>query len=292
METVTSIAQRWLALESVAWSETHNRQTRWRLDCHILPKWGKTHIADLDPADVSAWLNDLRRDDGQPYAVSSRQVIKATFSGLCQFAVDAAELAVNPIKRVKLGRSHVERPMPRVEDVNDTLAGIDDPRWHAMVRLAAVTGMRRGELCGLQWQDLEDGELHVRRSISREGTVQAPKTARSKRRIRIDDTTWAELLRLPGEKIATHYVFSGIGPLALAPDTVTQRWSRTRTNPDMHFHDLRHFAATQMLAGGFDVVTAAARLGLDPSVMLTRYAHAIPARDADAASYLAGVLEG
>jgi integrase len=195
----------------------------------------------------------------------------------------------------------------------------DDPVLAIAIKLAAVTGCRRGELCGLRWSDLdtETGVLTVSRAIKhrygedKELLVGAPKTHQA-RPIALDSWALAELAgwRVQVEAVATiagteirpnSYILPGrceghrsaydpAGRLPERPDRITQAFGRLTAKlgiKDVTFHSLRHFAATQLLGAGVDVRTVADRLGhSDPSITLRVYADTIEARDREAAAVL------
>jgi integrase len=175
-----------------------------------------------------------------------------------------------------------------------------------------MTGMRLGELTGLRWADVDlpagdaghdRGVAHVRRGlvgvVAKTPTFSQPKTARSRRRVPLSaDAVVAlrahkarqnvERLKLGeawGLGIAGNadLVFAARLGTALDKTTVQQQWKgalkRAGLRPELRFHDLRHFTATSMLAGGVDIPTASAYLGhANAAITLTVYAHAVPQR--------------
>jgi len=164
---------------------------------------------------------------------------------------------------------------PSVEDVRRLIEAAE--KEHASLgtalALLALTGMRRAELCGLQWGDvdLDGGTIEVRRSLSRgiePGTLvlTTPKTARSVRRLVIGEAGVAILkarrarcesfahemdATLTDGSFVVSYYPNGAEPLA--PETLTTLISKLRRRlklPDFRLHDLRHFVASAMIAQG------------------------------------------
>jgi integrase len=177
--------------------------------------------------------------------------------------------------------------------------------------LAALTGMRRGELCALRWTDVdfERGELDVSRSlvVVRGGVAEkGTKTHRFRivaldvvgiallQRHRASVNDWAQQAKAAVPEDA--YVFSHAvdGSKPFRPDNVTGFFTRVRDSlgfHDVRLHDLRHFTATQLIGAGVDVRTVAGRLGhSDPSVTLRVYSHALEERDRAAADIMGQVL--
>jgi len=183
----------------------------------------------------------------------------------------------------------------------------------AAIALAAVTGCRRGELCGLRWSDvdLENRRLWVRRTVKHgldhRQLVVGPTKAHAQRCLALDPLALAVLAkhRFEAEEIAHQvdvalspdgYILS-LGPAGdepLKPDSLGQAFGRVaqRVGAKLRFHDLRHFSATELIGAGTDVRTVAFRLGhADPSTTLRVYPHALVAKDREAAAIL-GALVG
>ena len=146
-----------------------------------------------------------------------------------------------------------------------------DAVWYDFFYTELTTGLRRGEICGLQWTDLDeaDGTLKVRRSIHEEkGGKLTPwdtKTAAGTRTIILPPST-VELLRERKKSALTERIF----PNPLKPEQPTRpsaAYERTKALlkqaglPDLRFHDLRHTFATHALASGVDVKTLSGILG-------------------------------
>jgi integrase len=202
---------------------------------------------------------------------------------------------------------------PSVEAVRSVIEAAEDrdPRLAPLLMLAALTGMRRGELCALRWTDVdfERGELDVSRSlvVVRGGVAEkGTKTHRFRivaldvvgiallQRHRASVNDWAQQAKAAVPEDA--YVFSHAvdGSKPFRPDNVTGFFTRVRDSlgfHDVRLHDLRHFTATQLIGAGVDVRTVAGRLGhSDPSVTLRVYSHALEERDRAAADIMGQVL--
>ena len=186
-----------------------------------------------------------------------------------------------------------------------------DPRLAPLLMLAALTGMRRGELCALRWTDVDlvRGELDVSRSIVVVPGGLAEKTTKNDRfrTVALDEVgvalmthhravveEWAKQAEV--EIAPDGYVFSHAVDASkpFRPDNVTGFFTRVRDSlglNNVRLHDLRHFTATQFIGAGVDVRTVAGRLGhSDPSVTLRVYSHALEERDRAAADVIGRVL--
>jgi len=202
--------------------------------------------------------------------------------------------------------------IPTPEELTALIAVAEgsDPVLATTVALAALTGMRRGELCALRWSDvdLEHGIVAVERAITViEGQTHiGPTKTHQVRKVALDELGVAVLRRrlafmedlsaqaespLAENPYVLSYNAKGARPVN--PDTVSHRFATLveRVGVDCHFHSLRHFSVTTLIAAGVDVRTVAERHGHAQATMtLNRYAHALPERDREAAAVVGRAL--
>jgi integrase len=171
------------------------------------------------------------------------------------------------------------------------------------VTMAIATGMRRGEILGLRWADIDRdlGVAHIRRSLQTTGgglRFEEPKTRRSRRSVVLPSYLHPYLLRqredIAGRRQALGprwrehdlVVDSGDGS-PLNPDTLSSGWTRflrLRGLPHVRFHDLRHAHATLMLLQGVHPKVVSERLGhASIGITLDTYSHVLPSMQAEAA---------
>jgi integrase len=190
-------------------------------------------------------------------------------------------------------------------------AKVVNPALPCFLRLAAVTGARRGELCGLKWSDVDfkNHRLLIERSVvvgPNGALVEKETKTHASRRISLDTGT-LESLRFyrqmckqvagaaGGTLTGDAYVFSHdiASRTPWRPDYATLAFTRVRDELgiSVRLHDLRHFAATSMLVSGHDVRTVSGRLGhADAATTLGVYAHFIESADKDAADLMGDLL--
>ena len=176
--------------------------------------------------------------------------------------------------------------------------------------LALGTGLRRGELAGLKWSDLDGDQLTVRRTRTTANHLvieSEPKTAKGRRTITVDAglvsmlRSWrARQARLQIRAgIRSEYLLTGPTMEPWHPDALTQAWARDAARAvaeglvlaPMRLHDCRHWNATQLVAANVDLNTVADRLGhATPAFTLAVYGHSDPERDRAAAGKLGAVL--
>jgi integrase len=180
------------------------------------------------------------------------------------------------------------------------------------IALAAITGCRRGELCGLRWSDLDvdHGVLRVQRAAKHgldygQIVMRDPKSHQA-RSVILDELGLAVLAnhrarvleRADAAEVAVDaegYILSMdlTGRTPVKPSSMSQPFRRVaqKAGVTLRFHDLRHFTATQLIGAGVDVRTVAERLGhADPSMTLRVYAAAIEQRHREAAAVLGALV--
>lgn len=212
-------------------------------------------------------------------------------------------------------QANIEAFEPTVEQVLTLINEAETSRQPAMAdfyRVAALTGMRRGELCGLRWSDIDwdRGTITVRRSIYQiPGEVDEKKTksGRTKRIVlgdpgvhlfaRLRKSAEAEARQAKVQLQSDGFIFSGSedGATPWTPNGVTQFTTRLRNRlglPEFHLHSLRHWSGTALVEAGIDIRNVAGRLGhIDGgSLLLSRYAHRSDDQDRKAGKVLSTLL--
>jgi integrase len=185
---------------------------------------------------------------------------------------------------------------------------------YPIVSLALATGMRRGELLGLQWGDIDlDGptsSLRVERSVEETKAglrLKPPKTRRGRRSITLPAEAVAMLRAQKLEHMQTRLaiglgkieddtlVFGNIEEQLRSPRAVSRAWRRltaAKGLPRVQFHALRHTHVTMLIRAGVDILTISRRIGHSKaSVTLDVYGHLYDGADAAAALALEGLLK-
>jgi integrase len=198
----------------------------------------------------------------------------------------------------RVRRPEIRPPAPAEVKALLAEAGVDLKLW---LRLAGATGARRGELCGLRWEDLDaGGYLWIRRSVAytpKAGIYVKETKTHQIRRVPLDQVTLDALTtyrdaQLPERTKPDCYLFSDAfdGSTPWRPDS-TSRKVRQASHGTVHPHALRHFVATQLTAAGVDPRTVAERLGHERvSTTLDMYSHWAEGTGRHAADLMGDVL--
>jgi integrase len=185
-------------------------------------------------------------------------------------------------------------------------------RLYALWLLVATTGMRRGELAGLRWVDVDfdhatASPLIPRVVVDHQVHDSAPKTERSRRRLALDPITLAALQaqrklqaedrQAVGGRYRDHgYVFTWPDGRPLHPENIAnwfEQHTRAAGLPRIRLHDVRHSYATAALKAGISAKVISERLGhASVAFTLQTYSHVIPGMDRDAAATVADLILG
>ncbi|MGD0256237.1 MAG: tyrosine-type recombinase/integrase [Acidimicrobiales bacterium] len=319
--TVGQLLDRWLAhIEAIGKARPKTvHEYRRKIDGRIHPALGDVRLSRLEPHTLDAWYQRWLAEGLSPSTV---RIYHSILSAACHQAVRWGWLDRAPTDRASAPTPKsptMTVPTPAQLSALLTAADAEDPVLAAAIALAALTGARRGELVALRWSDvdLETGLMRIDRAITViDGAVhEGPTKTHQGRRVALDGVGvetlrrhWrfvverSELVESP--LVEDPYVLSYQAHCgtSVGPDTLTHRFKALCRKLDaagdaerypFHFHELRHFSVTTLLAAGVDVRTVAERHGHAQATMtLNRYAHALPERDRAAAAVLGNALGG
>jgi len=190
------------------------------------------------------------------------------------------------------------------------LEHVQEDRLYALWLLVATTGMRRGELAGLRWADVDVDHATVsplvpRVVVDHQVHDSAPKTERGRRGLALDPVTLEALREHRRRQAEDHelvgpryqdlgYVFAWPDGRPLHPDNITgwfERHTKAAGLPPIRLHDVRHSYATAALSAGVPAKVISERLG-HASVALQVYGHVLPGLDERAAATVADLILG
>lgn len=188
--TLVEAAERWIKrVEAEERERTTIRQYRQHVNLHIAPRLGKFKLAQLTPAKVEAFRDDLLANLSRPMArkvlTSLKSLLKVNKMG---HVADDVSIASDNGRKRKLEAGLDFPSNAEVQRLITTAEAHDDKgKRHALLLTAALTGLRASELRGLRWSDvdLKAEELHVRQRADRYSEIGAPKSKAGTRSIPI-----------------------------------------------------------------------------------------------------------
>lgn len=258
---------------------------------HIIPFFGNADINDIDQFLVHQFYNEkIKEGYSSPYIQGMHETIRLLLRVAKKWEILHKDIA-SMLEPPKLKRK--EMKVWTIQQVNDFLKFTKHSRYHPIFFLAAYTGMRKGEILGLSWDDInfEEKTINVNKTLYRTKglfLLQEPKTKNSIRTIYMDDDIIRvlkkqkvkqnlERLKYGGAYKEHNMVFSQeTGEFANpnATNALFTRFLRQMGLPQIRFHDLRHTHATILLQMGVNPKIVAERLGHSSvQITLDTYSH-------------------
>lgn len=247
-------------------------------------------IQKLSPDRVQAFYNEL-----SPNAAKKMHVL---LHSAFQKACDLEMIRRNPINFVqppKAVRKEIEIfTTEELHAILDALQGDKNLcRFYPIVLLAMNTGMRKGEVLGLRWcdVDLKQSTVFIRQQVQSlaqgDLIIDTPKTQAGKRKISIPRSMNAYLQgmcsALPEKPSGSQLVFRSRNLTPIRPDAISRMWKKVQAMagvPYRSFHCLHHTHATLLLANGIHIIEVSRRLGhANVTQTLDTYGHSIPNYD-------------
>lgn len=279
---------------------------------HIKPSIGNIPLTKLTTLDLQRLYQKLLTEGrvdrleakNQPKGLSSKTVrnINQVISSAMQLAIQQHLIAQNPTDGCALPKTeHREMQTLSADQLAAFLLEAKHSGVFEMYYIELATGLRRGELLGLKWEDIDfsNQTLRVRRQVGRiNGEVrEAPlKTKNAYRTISLGTDAVGVLKQQREKQPSSSYVFPGPTGGPIAPDSVLHMLHRVLDRaglPEIRFHDLRHTFATLALQNGVDVKTVSGMLGhFSAGFTLDTYAHVTTAAQKKAAETMGEVLAG
>ncbi len=312
------LTQRWLPAKHLDLRASTHDAYRRNIDLHVIPRIGRVPLRHLRPDHFERLYADLLHDgraDGTG-GLSNKTVVEIHM--ILRRALDDATrrglLVTNPLR---IAHAPKRRPLSSTtsrvwtaEQLREFLAFSRTHRTHAALRVTACTGMRRGEVLGLRWGDvdLDAATLSVTRSLVSVGYAlheTRGKSRTARRCINLDHATLDVLRRWRDHRADEDqdfdrddldaHVFCRTDGRPTHPQLLSDAFKTLVERsglPRIRFHDLRHTHATLLLKAGVPIKVVSERLGHStPGFTMATYQHVIPGMQAEAAHTFATLLD-
>lgn len=283
-------AREWMTTRSLRprTHETYESQLR-----HILAKFERAELRSITPSSVRSWHGRLSHSGLSPNTTAK---VYRLFRTIMSTAVDDGLLRTNPVGIKGAAVEHsIERPLLTWDDVG-ALARAIEPRFSALVWVAATSGLRFGELSGLDRSrvDLDTATIRVDRAlgfVKGEGAILGPPKSDAAYRSVALPASIVDVLRSHLEHFTQDgphaLVFTSTKGCPLLNRYFAPSWARAKCaagiDDSVRFHDLRHLAGTAAATSGASLREVMARMGHSSSEASLRYLKAAEDRDREIA---------
>jgi integrase len=302
-ETLGQFMSRWLDTYAATNVTMRTLQGyRAYVERYLYPSIGAVPLQGLTARHIQGvYAGMLEKGLSNTTVVQLHRIVKQALSHAVKWGILTRNVA-DATSPPRIQRKPME--MWDVDTICRFLDAVQGSRFGDFYYLAVLTGLRRSELCGLQWDnvDLVRGRLSVVKTLQRikgHGLVEGqPKTERSRRSIALDPEAVALLHAIRGQQVAqqleagpiwqnTGYVFTELDGRPVIPDQVTQDFARVIRKlglPHLTLHGLRHAHATLMLTEGVHLKVVSERLGhSNIAITADTYSHVLPGLQEQAA---------
>ena len=284
MPTFKEFTEVWLSDMSVEWRESHKKTVMINLNTYVLPAFGEKRISDITKADILNFRSNLAKDPkrkSSPLKAATINKIMTPLRMIMNEAADRYEFN-SPYRGIKsLKKQKIDVEPFSLDEVRLILANVrEDYRPYYAIRF--FTGMRTGEIDGLQWQyvDMERRLILVRETVV-DGAIEYTKTDGSQRDIQMSQPVYDAFLQQRAYTFGQKFVFGSRNDTPISHNNVTQRvWYpllRYLGLKERRPYQTRHTAATLWLAAGESPEWIARQMGHTTTEMLFRvYSRYVP----------------
>lgn len=242
------------------------------LEKHLRPKWGKVALKDITRHDVRAWVAELRAKGLSPNSISRYLTI---FTGSLSAAVDAEILSAHPASNIKFDRGEVDAQRYLTHEEEDRLMAVLSERDRAVVNLLLYTGMRWGEMMGLQIKRVDLKRRNIRIAEAWDSTTKTLRSYPKGRHVR-------DVPIFPDTVPHLEALIDGrTDGFAVADRLEIHNWRNRVWNAALEdaelghvrIHDMRHTYASWLLQNGVPLAEVGKLLGHTSPATTQRYAH-------------------
>ncbi len=273
---------------------------------YINPLLGNMQVQQLGTLAVQSWVNGLKVSPSSGKEMSAATIKHAyhVLKGAMDKAVLAGIIPRSPCQGIMLPKGGKKAAVVYTEpQIKELIYWAKGTEMELVIDMELCLGLRRGELLGLQWSDIDWEHdkvriVHNRVIVNGKSVMKEPKTANSVRTLDVPVQLMQKLkqhrmrcmerqLAMGSEYTVTDFIIVHPDGKPIYPEYLTQMLTKLQNRaglPHCRFHDLRHLCASIMLLQGVNVKVAQERLGhKDISTTLNIYSHVLPSSAKEAA---------
>lgn len=292
---LVKFAQKWLNKKRNDLAANTLTSYKRNLNLHILPKFGMKKISSIKPMEFIEFYDYLKKE--KDLSSKSINTIHSVINIMFNDAVKWDLIGYNPLRKVDPPKIKSKKDnYYNVEEINELFQKLDeksvDTKYRVVVYIAALCGLRAGEILGLEWKDINFDEciLTIKRTsiyVDKKVITKEPKNESSIRKVYFGEVLREELLdhkayqknlsnTIPGwidsDRLLTKN--NGEPMFPLTPTKWLNKFIKRNNLKKVTLHGLRHTSATLMISNGTDVRTVAERLGhSDANTTMRVYSH-------------------
>jgi integrase len=306
--TLGDYIEQWLVTQEARLRPKTYEGYRNALRLHVKPRLGNRRLQAVTVDDVAALIGSMSKGEryvekdgavtkisGKPFAAWT---IRGTLVALGRVYASASRSGLagsNPVRLLDRGerpaKTRREFPSLDVATIGRLIAATPD-RYRVIVAVSVLTGIRQGEALGLTWGDVDvkAGVIRISRQLDRHQKLVDPKTAAAKREVPIPPSLGRMLTAHKakafeqGRAKPDDFVFTSPSGRPMHYGAIVRHGLAKAIEaaglPHLSWHDLRHVAASMLIAEGASVAYVSRVLGhASPAITLTTYAHLFAAAE-------------
>lgn len=290
----------WWAVKKIALNEGTVRKKESCENKHILSFLGDMNLDAVDDLIIIDFVRHEqecgnRKTHGPLAPITVRKELQ-TVKNVLSYALDLGWITHNPAISIKISIGIPKEPIISTPAEVDLLISVARPKWFGdIILLAYQTGMRRGEIYGLKWDniDFDQKTVYIERSIASYAPgvclINPPKTTRSRRYVMLSAACLEMLRRRYEHRTSDEWVFANQYGKLICPwytvKYIHQACDKAHI-PRRSFHSLRHTHITELMTAGKSITMIQQRVGHSTFAMTLYYTHMSISAQQDAVNFL------